>query len=77
MRGIINCIVGWAGLIFQFGLPLYYSYRSAREELLVRLPLTKIPTVTPTATTTPTPTPTPTQNLSLSLTLTLTLTPTR
>ena len=42
MRGIINFIVGWAGLSFQFGLPLYRSYRSSLLEqglLLVRLPL--------------------------------------
>ena len=42
VRGIINFIVGWAGLSFQFGLPLYRSYRSSLLEqglLLVRLPL--------------------------------------
>ncbi len=38
--GTLSFIVGWAGLSLQFGLPLYRSYRSAREEqklLLVRL----------------------------------------
>ena len=40
VRGIKNFIVGWAGLSFQFGLPLYRLYRSSLLEqglLLVRL----------------------------------------